>query len=116
LDRVTGQGKRGGDFMHATDVIFVLLSGFGMLAFSVGAFGVLDAYHKRNPGVRRVDWLIALYVAGVLLNIVAYTLVQKWYVAAPLALMLVPAERAFAKRGTLRRRRAVDAITGRGSE
>jgi hypothetical protein len=93
--------------MHVTDVIFVLLSGFGMLAFSIGAFGVLDAYHKRHPGVRRVDWLIALYALGVLLNVGAYTMQDKWYVAAPLALMLVPAERALDKRGTLRRRRGV---------
>jgi hypothetical protein len=91
--------------MHSSDVIFVMLSGFGMLAFAVGAFGVLDAYHKRHPGVRRVDWLIALYALGVLLNIGAYTMQHQWYVAAPLALMLVPAERALDKRGTLRRRR-----------
>jgi hypothetical protein len=100
--------------MHMTNVIFVLLSGFGMLAFAIGAFGVLDAYHKRNPGVRRVDWLIGLYAFGVLLNVGAYTLLHKWYVAVPLALMLIPAERALEKRGTLRRRRMqLDAMSGR---
>jgi hypothetical protein len=93
--------------MQSSDMIFVILSGFGMLAFSVGAFGVLDAYHKRHLGVRRVDWLIGLYALGVLLNVGAYTLQHKWYVAVPLALMLVPAERALDKRGTLRRRRSV---------
>src|SRR5256885_1094491 len=51
---------------------FAVLSGIGMVAFSVGAFGVLDAYHKRHPHLSRVDWLISLYMFGVLLNVVAY--------------------------------------------
>ena len=100
--------------MHMSEVIFALVSGFGLLAFSVGAFGVLDAFHKRHPGLRRVDWLIALYALGVLLNIAAYMVLERWYIAAPLALMLIPAERALVKRGTFRRRRVrVDSITDR---
>ena len=97
-----------------TDLIFAFVSGFGLLALSVGAFGILDAYHKRGVGDRRIDWLIGLYVIGVVANIVAYVLLDRWYIAAPLALMLWPAERAFDKRGTFKRRTAkVDAITGR---
>ena len=100
--------------MNVSELIFAAMSGIGLLALSIGAFGVLDAFNKRNLGVRRVDWLIALYGAGVLLNIVAYTMLAKWYIAVPLALMLVPAERALEKRGTFRRRGAkVDALTGR---
>jgi hypothetical protein len=97
-----------------TDLIFAFVSGGGLLALSVGAFGVLDAYHKRGVGDRRIDWLIGLYVIGVVANIVAYVMLDRWYIAAPLALMLWPAERAFEKRGTFKRRTAkVDAITGR---
>ena len=97
-----------------TDLIFAFVSGFGLLALSVGAFGVLDAYHKRGLGEKRVDWLIGLYTLGVVANIVAYVMLDRWYIAAPLALMLWPAERAFDKRGTFKRRTAkVDAITGR---
>ena len=100
--------------MNVSELIFAAMSGIGLLALSIGAFGVLDAFNKRNLGVRRVDWLIALYGAGVLLNIVAYTMLAKWYIAVPLALMLIPAERALEKRGTFRRRGAkVDALTGR---
>jgi hypothetical protein len=99
--------------MNVSELIFAAMSGVGLLALSIGAFGLLDAYNKRNLGVRRVDWLIALYGAGVLLNIVAYTMLAKWYIAVPLALMLIPAERALDKRGTFRRKAKVDALTGR---
>ncbi|WP_433612095.1 hypothetical protein ACQP2P_00260 [Dactylosporangium sp. CA-139114] len=100
--------------MTDSDLIFACVSGFGLLALSVGAFGVLDAYHKRGLGDRRIDWLIGLYALGVVANIVAYVMLDRWYIAAPLALMLWPAERAFEKRGTFKRRTAkVDAITGR---
>jgi len=93
--------------MNSAEMFYAVLSGFGLLAFSIGAFGLLDAFNKRNPTVRRVDWLIALYTVGVLVNIVAYTMVNRWYIAAPLALMLIPAEMAYEKRGTLRRRAKV---------
>jgi hypothetical protein len=97
-----------------SDLIFAIVSGFGLLALSIGAFGVLDAYNKRGVGERRVDWLVALYALGVTMNIVAYVMLDRWYIAAPLALMLWPAERAFDKRGTFKRRTAkVDALTGR---
>ena len=56
--------------------------------------------------MRRVDWLIGLYALGVLLNVAAYTGLDRWYIAAPLALMLIPADRALAMRGTFRRRGA----------
>ena len=100
--------------MDVTEVVFALMSGGGLLALSIGAFGVLDAYNKRGIGEKRVDWLIGLFALGVVLNIAAYTMIDKWYVAVPLALMLIPAERALEKRGTFRRRGAkVDAINGR---
>ena len=99
--------------MNVSELVFGGMSGAGLLALSIGAFGILDAYHKRNPGVRRVDWLIGLYTVGVVLNIVGYTMLAKWYIAAPLTLMLIPAERALEKRGTFRRRAKVDALTGR---
>ncbi len=100
--------------MDVTEVVFALMSGGGLLALSIGAFGVLDAYNKRGIGEKRVDWLIGLFALGVVLNIAAYTMIGKWYVAVPLALMLIPAERALEKRGTFRRRGAkVDALTGR---
>ncbi|GAA4243776.1 hypothetical protein GCM10022255_004200 [Dactylosporangium darangshiense] len=97
-----------------SDLIFAVVSGVGLLALSIGAFGVLDAYNKRGIGEKRVDWLVGLYALGVVANIVAYVMLDRWYIAAPLALMLWPAERAFDKRGTFKRRTAkVDAITGR---
>ncbi|MEV8516132.1 hypothetical protein [Dactylosporangium sp. NPDC051484] len=71
-----------------SDLIFALVSGGGLLALSIGAFGVLDAYHKRGIGKKRVDWLIGLYALGVVANIVAYVMLDRWYIAAPLALML----------------------------
>lgn len=99
---------------EVSELTFALMSGGGLLALSVGAFGVLDAYNKRGIGEKRVDWLIALYAFGVITNIVAYVLLDRWYIAAPLALMLVPAEQALEKRGTFKRRGVkVDAITGR---
>jgi hypothetical protein len=85
---------------------FAVLSGIGTLAFSIGAFGVLDAYHKRHPHLNRVDWLISLYMFGVLLNVVAYAVYGRWWVAAPLVLMLLPADRAMRMRAHLRQRRA----------
>ena len=41
--------------------VFGVLSSIGLLALSIGAFGVLDAYHKRNLRAAKVDWLIALW-------------------------------------------------------
>jgi hypothetical protein len=90
--------------VNGVETFYMTMSGFGLLALSLGAFGVLDAFNKRNPAARHVDWLIALYTVGVLANVAAYTLLDRWYIAAPLALMLIPAEMAYEKRGTLRRR------------
>lgn len=86
--------------------MFGVLSGIGLLGLSTGAFGVLDAFQKRNLRAARVDWLIALFAFGVLLNVFAYTIYGRWYVAAPLVLMLLPADRAMRIRLELRRRRA----------
>jgi hypothetical protein len=86
---------------------FTALTGIGMVAFSVGAFGLLDAYHKRHPQLSRVDWLISLYMFGVLLNVVAYLIYGRWWVSAPLVLMLLPADRAMRMRALQRQRRTV---------
>ena len=95
---------------------FAVLSGVGLLALSVGAFGVLDAYHKRNHGRKYVDWLIGLYAFGVLLNVVAYVIYGRWWTAAPFALMLLPADRAMRLRAEQRQRRAhADMFKGPGS-
>jgi uncharacterized membrane protein HdeD (DUF308 family) len=85
---------------------YAVLSGVGMLAFSVGAFGVFDAYHKRHSQLRRVDWLISLYVFGVLLTVVGFVLYGRWWLAAPFALLLLPADRAIRARLDVRQRRA----------
>ncbi|GAA1801895.1 hypothetical protein HC028_07865 [Planosporangium flavigriseum] len=85
---------------------YAVLSGVGMLAFSIGAFGVLDAYHKRNAHQKRVDWLISLYVVGVLLTVVGFVLYGRWWMAAPFALLLLPADRAMRMRLEIRQRRA----------
>jgi hypothetical protein len=109
--------KASGEAPVNVTTTFGVLSGIGLLALSTGAFGVLDAYHKRNQQARRVDWLIALYAFGVLLNVAAYTVYGRWYVAAPLVLMLLPADRAMRLRDEHRRRRAeLDALVGPRSE
>ena len=41
-----------------------------------------------------------------LLNVAAYTLWGRWYVAVPLVLMLLPADRALRIRAEFRRRQA----------
>jgi uncharacterized membrane protein HdeD (DUF308 family) len=85
---------------------FAVFCGVGMLAFSIGAFGVLDAWHKRHPQHRRVDWLISLYLLGVLLTVAGFVLYGRWWLAALFALMLLPADRAIRTRMELRQRRA----------
>jgi hypothetical protein len=94
--------------MDLTTVIFSVMSGVGLLALSIGAFGVLDAFNKQSPGLKRVDWLIGLFASGVLLNVAAYTMLGRWYIAAPLAFMLIPADRALRLRGTFRRRNPIE--------
>lgn len=98
--------------MDVAEVVFAITSGVGLLALAIGAFGVLDAYHKRNVTARHVDWLIGLYALGVVLNVAAYVMIDRWYIAAPLTLMLMPADKALRMRGTFRRRGDVDALTG----
>jgi hypothetical protein len=94
---------------------YAVLSGVGMLTFSIGAFGVLDAYQKRNTHQKHVDWLISLYVAGVLLTVVGFVLYDRWWMAAPFALLLLPADRAIRTRLELRQRRAhLEALKGPG--
>jgi hypothetical protein len=96
---------------------FSVLSSVGLLALSIGAFGVLDTFNRRNLHARRVDWLVALFAAGVLLNAAAYTFYGRWYIAAPLVFLLLPADRAMQMRRNIRRRRAeLDTFNGRQSD
>lgn len=101
--------------MDTATTVYGLIGGVGMLAFSIGAFGVLDAWHQRNAQRPRVDWLIRLYVVGVLLTVAGVALYGRWWMAAPFALMLLPADRAVRMRAQLRQRR-VELEKLKGSE
>lgn len=91
-------------------IYFGIISSLGVLMMTIGMFGMLDAFHGRNRTNRRVDWLVGLYTFGVLVTLVSYALQGRWYFATPLALLLLPAERAFRLRNTFRRRAKVDAF------
>jgi len=90
--------------MSNIEVVVFYLSGFGTLAMVVGAFGLLDAFNGQNRGARRVTWLIALYAVGVLLDVAGLTVLDKWYFAMALVLMLVPADEGLRRHGVLTRR------------
>jgi hypothetical protein len=70
---------------------------------SLGAFGLLAAINRQSRGSSRVVPLIGLYALGVVLNVVALTLAGIWYLAVPLALMLVPVDEALRRHGFGRR-------------
>jgi hypothetical protein len=93
--------------MSSTEVVVFYLSGFGTLAMVVGAFGLLDAFNGHDRGARRVTWLIGLYAFGVLLNVAGLTVLDKWYFAMAMTLMLVPADEGLRRHGVLRRRTRV---------
>jgi hypothetical protein len=83
-------------------VIFLICSA-GTLAMSIGAFGLLAAFNRQSRGSSRVVPLIGLYAIGIILNVVALVLAGVWYLAVPLALMLVPADEALRRHGFGRR-------------
>jgi len=85
------------------ETVIFLICGAGTLAMSLGAFGLLAAINRQSRGNGRVVPLIGLYAVGVVLNIAALTMAGVWYLAVPLALMLVPADEALRRHGVGRR-------------
>jgi hypothetical protein len=85
------------------ETVIFLISGVGTLAMSIGAFGLLAAINRQSRGNSRVVPLIGLYALGVTLDLVALTLAGVWYLAVPMALMLVPVEEALRRHGVGRR-------------
>ncbi|MBO0867799.1 MAG: hypothetical protein J2P15_04465 [Micromonosporaceae bacterium] len=88
--------------MSTRDIVVYLVLSAGLLAMPTGAFGLLDALGGNRRGSRRVTWLIATYAAGVLLCASALVLDRRWYLGAPLVLMLIPVETALRRHGVLR--------------
>ncbi|HKT01415.1 MAG TPA: hypothetical protein VJT31_17980 [Rugosimonospora sp.] len=90
--------------MSTRETVAYLILSAGLLAMPVGAFGLLDALGETRPRVRRTLALIGVYALGVLLCAFALVVAGRWYLGAPLVLMLIPAETAVRKLGGLRRR------------
>ena len=88
--------------MTTRETVIFLICGVGTLAMSVGAFGLLAAVNRQSRGTRAVP-LIMLYAAGIVLNVAALTMAGVWYLAAPMALMLIPAEIGLRRHGVGRR-------------
>ena len=88
--------------MSTRETVIFLICGAGTLAMSTGAFGLLAAINRQSRGTRAVP-LILLYAVGILLDVAALTLAGTWYLAVPMALMLIPAEVALRRHGVGRR-------------
>jgi hypothetical protein len=84
------------------EIVIFLMCGAGTLAMSLGAFGLLAAINRESRGNSRVVPLIGLYSVGILLDIAGLVLAGVWYLAVPLALMLVPVDEALRRHGFLR--------------
>jgi hypothetical protein len=89
--------------MTTRETVIFLICGVGTLAMSTGAFGLLAGINRQSRGTRWAVPLIGLYSVGIVLNVAALTLAGTWYLAAPMALMLVPAEVALRRHGVGRR-------------
>ena len=89
--------------MTTRETVIFLICAAGTLAMSLGAFGLLAAINRQSRGNSRVVPLIGLYSLGVMLNVVALVLAGVWYLAVPMALMLVPVEEALRRHGIGRR-------------
>jgi hypothetical protein len=85
------------------EIVTFLICGAGTLAMSLGAFGLLAAINRESRGNSRVVPLIGLYSLGVVLDIAGLVLAGVWYLAVPLALMLVPVDEALRRHGFFRR-------------
>jgi len=86
-----------------SETVIFLICGVGTLAMSIGAFGLLAAMNRESRGNSRVVPLIGLYSLGVVLNAAGLTLAGVWYLAVPMALMLVPVDEALRRHGVGRR-------------
>jgi hypothetical protein len=84
------------------ETIIFLICAAGTLAMVTGAFGLFAALERRSRESRWSVPLVGLYALGVLLDVAGLTIANTWYLAAPLALMLVPAEVALRRHGLLR--------------
>ncbi len=89
--------------MSTRETVVFLICAVGTLAMSTGAFGLLAAFNRQSRGTRWAVPLVLLYSAGIVLNVAALTLAGTWYLAVPMALMLVPAEVALRRHGIGRR-------------
>jgi uncharacterized membrane protein HdeD (DUF308 family) len=94
------------------ETIIFLISAVGTLAMVTGAFGLFAALERRSRESRWAVPLVGLYALGVLLDVAGLTLANTWYLAVPMALMLVPAEVALRRHGFLRRSPLKDAVEG----
>ena len=89
--------------MTTRDTVIFLICGAGTLAMSLGAFGLLAAINRQSRGNPRVVPLIGLYSLGVILDAAGLVLAGVWYLAVPMALMLVPVDEALRRHGAGRR-------------
>ena len=89
--------------MTTRETVIFLICAVGTLAMSLGAFGLLAAINRESRGNRRVVPLISMYALGVVLDVVALTMAGVWYLAVPMALMLIPADEALRRHGVGRR-------------
>jgi O-antigen ligase len=89
--------------MSTRETIIFLIAGFGTLAMTIGAFGLLAALERRSRDSRWALPLIGSYALGIAMIVTGLTIAGAWYFAAPLALMLVPVEVALRRHGLGRR-------------
>jgi hypothetical protein len=89
--------------MSTRETVIFLICAAGTLAMSTGAFGLLAAINRQSRGTRWAVPLILLYAIGIVLDVAALTLAGTWYLAVPMALMLIPAEVALRRHGVGRR-------------
>src|SRR5262245_10052301 len=88
--------------VSSRDIVVYLVLSAGLLAMPIGAFGLLDALAGNRRGSRRVTLLIAVYAAGLLLCASSLLRHARWYLGAPVVLMLLPVEPARRRHGVLR--------------
>lgn len=80
--------------MTTRETVVYLILAAGLLAMPLGAFGLFAALHAEEPIGRRTRALIGLYALGVLLCAFSLVLDNRWYLGAPLALLLFPIDNA----------------------
>lgn len=80
--------------MTTRETVVYLILAAGLLAMPLGAFGLFAALRAEEPIDRRTRVLIALYALGVLFCAFSLVLDARWYLGAPLALLLFPLDKA----------------------